>query len=109
MGVIAIALKRCLMWSRIFVLLDEKPTITMITGAHWTGLHEAMTIMTEIHVFANNMNVVVPKPNVETFRNSFMYQGSILWNSLPPHFKYASTHDSFKKRLYKKEYFYAPT
>ncbi len=26
--------------------------------------------------FANNMNVVVPKPNVETFRNSFMYQGA---------------------------------
>ncbi len=23
--------------------------------------------------FANNMNVVVPKPNVETFRNSFMF------------------------------------
>ncbi len=27
--------------------------------------------------FANNMNVVVPKPNVKTFRNSFMYQGAI--------------------------------
>ncbi len=34
--------------------------------------------------FANNMNVVVPKPNVETFRNSFMYQDAISWNSLPP-------------------------
>ncbi len=30
--------------------------------------------------FANNMNVVVPKPNVETFRNSFIYQGAISWN-----------------------------
>ncbi len=58
--------------------------------------------------FANNMNVVVPKPNVETFRNSLMYQGVISWKSLPPHLKYATTHDSFK-RLYKKEYFYAPT
>ncbi len=58
--------------------------------------------------FANNMNVVVSKPNVETFRNSFMYQGAISWNSLPPHLKYATIHDSFK-RLYKKEYFYAPT
>ncbi len=58
--------------------------------------------------FANNMNVVVAKQNVETFRNSFMYQGAISWNSLPPHLKYASTHDSFK-RLYKKEYFYTPT
>ncbi len=33
--------------------------------------------------FAYNMNVVVTKPNVETFRNSFMYQGAISWNSLP--------------------------
>ncbi len=58
--------------------------------------------------FANNMNVVVSKPNVEIFRNSFMYPGAISLNSLPPHLKYATTHDSFKK-LYKKEYFYAPT
>ncbi len=58
--------------------------------------------------FANNINVVVPKPNVETFRNSFMYQCAISWNSLPPHLKYATTHDSFK-RLDKKKYFYAPT
>ncbi len=33
--------------------------------------------------FANNMNAVIPKSNVETFRNSFMYQGAISWNSLP--------------------------
>ncbi len=58
--------------------------------------------------FVNNMNVVVPKPNVETFRISFMYQGAISWNSLPPHLKYATTHDSFE-RLYKKEYLYALT
>ncbi len=54
--------------------------------------------------FANNMNVVVPKPNVEIFRNLFMYQGAISWNCLPPNLKYSTTHDSFK-RLYKKEYF----
>ncbi len=47
--------------------------------------------------FANNMNVVVPKPNAETFRNSFIYQGAISWNSLPPHLKNATTHDSFEK------------
>ncbi len=58
--------------------------------------------------FANNINVIVPKPNVETLRNSFMYQGAISWKRLPPHLKYATTHDSFK-RLHKKEYFYAPT
>ncbi len=58
--------------------------------------------------FANNINVVIPKPNIETFRNSFMYQGAISWNSLPPHLKNATTHDSFK-RMYKKEYLYTPT
>ncbi len=39
--------------------------------------------------FANNMNAVIPKPNVETFRNSFMYQDAISWNSLRPHLKNA--------------------
>ncbi len=58
--------------------------------------------------FADNMNVVVPKPNVETFSNLFMYQGAISWISLPLHHKNASTHDSFK-RVYKKEHFYSPT
>ncbi len=58
--------------------------------------------------FANNMNVVIPKPNIETFRNSFMYQAAISWNSLPLHLKNATTHDSFK-RLYKKEYLHALT
>ncbi len=58
--------------------------------------------------FATNMNVVVPKPNVETFRNSFMSQGTISWNSLSLHLKYDTTNDSFK-RMYKKEYFYALT
>ncbi len=41
--------------------------------------------------FAKNMNVVIPKPNVETLRNSFMYQDAIYGtvcqltlNMLPP-------------------------
>ncbi len=54
------------------------------------------------------MNVVVPKPSVETFRNSFMSQGFISWNSLPPHIKIVTILDSFE-RMYKKKYFYAPT
>ncbi len=57
--------------------------------------------------FAYNMNVVIPKSNVETFRNSFMYQGAISLNSLPPHIKNATNHDSFK-RMYNKEYFVHP-
>ncbi len=56
----------------------------------------------------NNTNVFIPKLNAETFRNLFMNQGAISWNSLPPHLKNATNHDSFK-RIYKKGYFYAPT
>ncbi len=42
---------------------------------HW--INNNMLMACENHDrntrFANNMNDVVPKPNVETFRNSFMY------------------------------------
>ncbi len=41
---------------------------------HW--INNNISMVCENHDrntrFANNMNVVVPKPNVETFRNSFM-------------------------------------
>ncbi len=52
--------------------------------------------------FANNVNVVVPEQNVESFRNSFMYQDATTWNSFPPQHTNATTHCSFK-RMYKKE------
>ena len=50
------------------------------------------------------MDVQIPKPNRESFRNSFQYQGANLWNSLPSHLKEATTINQFK-RNYKKEYF----
>ncbi len=56
---------------------------------HWINNNILMTC--EYHDrntrFANNMNIVLPKPNVETFRNSFMYQGTVCHltlNMLPP-------------------------
>ncbi len=54
--------------------------------------------------FANNINVVVPEPNVETFRNSFMYYDNHFMELLLSHLEHATTHDSVK-RMYKTEYF----
>ncbi len=54
---------------------------------HW--LNYTILMACEIHdrntCFANNMNVVIPEPNIETFRYLYMYQGAISWNSLPFH------------------------
>ena len=47
----------------------------------------------------------VPHPHYEIFRNSFRYQGSIIWNSLPSQLRNAADTDTFK-RLYKDKYFY---
>ena len=51
-----------------------------------------------------SMNVQVPRPKLEIFRNSFQYSGAVVWNNLPEHIKEASTLESFKY-LYKKYYF----
>ena len=51
-----------------------------------------------------NLKVQVPYPNCEMFRNSFKYQGAVLWNSLPAQLRSASDLNSFK-RLYKHIYF----
>ena len=53
---------------------------------------------------SRGMDVQIPKPIHESFRNSFQYKGANLWNSLPSHLKEATTINQFKKN-YKKEYF----
>ena len=53
---------------------------------------------------AHSNNLYVPKPNCELFRNSFRYQGPVLWNSLPSEIKEASNIDCFK-RMHKNHYF----
>ena len=47
----------------------------------------------------------VPRPNYDFFRNSFGYQGSIIWNNLPPQLRDAPDIDTFK-RLYRNTYFH---
>ena len=52
---------------------------------------------------ATNGSLQIPKPNNELFRNSLLYQGSLLWNSLPPEIQNAPDILSFKK-LYKSRF-----
>ena len=52
---------------------------------------------------ATNGSLQIPKPNNELFRNSLLYQGSLLWNSLPPEIQNAPDILSFKK-LYKSHF-----
>ena len=54
--------------------------------------------------YASQKNVVIPRPNLESFRKSFQYQGAVVWNGLPSYLKEASSLDIFKK-MYKQMYF----
>ena len=54
--------------------------------------------------YASSLNVHVPKPKHESFRNSFQYSGAIVWNRLPLFLKEASALEGFKFG-YKKYYF----
>ena len=54
--------------------------------------------------YANQSNVVIPKPNVEMFRKSFQYQGASVWNGLQTELKDSTTLNNFKY-LYKQIYF----
>ena len=53
---------------------------------------------------ANTLNVVLPKPNLECFKNCFRYAGGKIWNSLPSAFQNAKSVDVFK-RMYKDKFF----
>ena len=43
---------------------------------------------------------IIPKPNIEQFKQSFLYQGPTLWNNLPNDVKKYNSLSQFK-RLYK--------
>ena len=53
---------------------------------------------------ASNNNFQVPEPKYELYRNSFKYQGSLLWNSLHPQLQSATDIKEFKW-MYKNMYF----
>ncbi len=45
---------------------------------------------------ADSLNVVVPKPTVECFKQSLCFVGAIAWNEIPTHVQSASSNSSFK-------------
>lgn len=45
--------------------------------------------------------LLLEKPNITTFKNSFCYSGIVFWNSLPTTIKNVSSLGSFKTRLHK--------
>ena len=48
----------------------------------------------------SNNHLKVPRPKLEVFKRSFVYSGSVLWNSLPSHLKKCKSVMSFKKLFY---------
>ena len=44
-------------------------------------------------------NLLVPRPKMESFRNSFSYSGAYAWNQLPSNIKNAQNVSVFKKML----------
>ena len=51
-----------------------------------------------------NGDVYTPKPNLEIYKNSLRYHGSIIWNDLSVELKSAQDHLDFK-RQYKEHFF----
>lgn len=45
------------------------------------------------------MDVYIPFPRLELFRNTFLYNGAVLWNDLPNGLKECTTLDAFKRGL----------
>ena len=50
---------------------------------------------------ADSLNVILPKPKLELFKQSFKYAGAKIWNELPTSLQNSTSLDSFKFK-YKK-------
>ena len=46
----------------------------------------------------SNRNFIIPKPNINLFKNSISYSGTIIWNSIPLEIKNAESINSFVNR-----------
>ena len=46
-----------------------------------------------------SLNLIVPKPNTEFYKRSFIYSGTVLWNSLPTSMKQSPSLPCFRSRL----------
>lgn len=55
---------------------------------------EAMPLLRSI----TSNNFLLPKPNINLYRNSLLFNGPVIWNCLPRHVKMAPSVDSFHKK-----------
>ena len=79
-----------------------------INGTAPTRLCNEIEMYFDRHDFntrnADTLNVIIPKPNLESFKQSFKFAGAITWNDLPDELQNAISLDSFKYN-YKKLFF----
>ena len=45
----------------------------------------------------NNLNLHVPKPNLEFYRKSLSYSGTKIWNNIPLYVRQSESTEKFKK------------
>ena len=75
-------------------------TINKSTPKYLTKMFENINSV-HSHVRNSEYNVYVPRPYTEAGKNSFHYQGAVLWNSLSRDAKSQPNLRSFKNFLYR--------
>ena len=75
-------------------------TINKSTAKYITKIFENINSV-HFHNVRNSEYVYVPRPYTETGKNSFHYQGAVLWNSLSRYAKSQPNLRSFKNFSYR--------
>ena len=74
-------------------------TINKSTPNYLTKIFENINFVHSHNVRNSEYNVYVPRPSTEAGKNSFRYQGAVLWKSLSRDAKSQSNLRSFKNFL----------
>ena len=84
---------------------------TTVCGDAPDYLKNVSVFTSEIHSrllrSSSNFQLYTPRPNTELFRNSFIFSGTSIWNSIPEYIKTASSVKHFKSlylRWYKQSF-----
>ena len=83
-------------------LFTEKPSLCINLNLAPTYLSTKFTYTSDIHQVnlrsLTSSTLYVPKPNLETYKKTFAYSGSKIWNTLPESVRSAPSLEAFKKR-----------
>ena len=84
-------------WQQYFILILM---FKCMNGLAPTTLNDNLNFVNDSHSYVTRASVqndlTLPKPNCEIFRQSFMYLGPLMWNSLPCHIRNISDIIQFK-------------